>query len=364
MSDALNQGSPPVVVVSKNMPQFGLSTVSYWIERLNDRNMNGNSFDLKEYRVWKTHDVGTEWTDITSDLDTVTMNSSSSGVAFTVRFLSKLGVLETGVFNPNIDHGGKPLNLGGGQPATAPMGRDVVTPVRRFENTSGNHNKYWEVWIEKETSGEYTLFTHWGRIGSTGQGQSQPFKLHRDAESAAFKKMDEKERKGYEEVAVPGADAPDPHIQVQPVHPTAVAPPPPARCRGCDRAIGHRPDCVYHPNIEADLIKLILQNFEQDGFVRNKVPGDGPEFVYEWLDPDCETICTTPEPRIPGAVWESWNKFNAEGGGVTLAPIMPNDADCNGTPFIVMNANGENIWLCDGTDCPKHGWDNEAAGII
>lgn len=64
--------------------------------------------------------------------------------------------------------------------------------VTRYENTSGKHNKFWEV-----SSVGSRLTMHWGRIGTKGQTKTKSFPTGRDATYAGLKMIQDKLDGGY-----------------------------------------------------------------------------------------------------------------------------------------------------------------------
>lgn len=68
---------------------------------------------------------------------------------------------------------------------------------RRFENTRGDHNKFWEV----EVNGA-SMIRRWGRIGTTGQTKTFPFHSKRAALMKASELIQAKLDKGYVEVGL------------------------------------------------------------------------------------------------------------------------------------------------------------------
>jgi uncharacterized protein (TIGR02996 family) len=72
--------------------------------------------------------------------------------------------------------------------------------MRRFEFEEGSSHKFWEIVVEGNA---FTV--RYGKVGTDGQLQTKTFKDAAKAETEANKKIAEKTKKGYEEVAV---DAP------------------------------------------------------------------------------------------------------------------------------------------------------------
>jgi predicted DNA-binding WGR domain protein len=67
--------------------------------------------------------------------------------------------------------------------------------TRRFEFVSGTSSKFWEVWTEGST-----MYTRYGRIGSTGQTTMKSYADDAAARKEADKMIREKTGKGYEEM--------------------------------------------------------------------------------------------------------------------------------------------------------------------
>lgn len=78
---------------------------------------------------------------------------------------------------------------------------DRVTEVR-LTNTTGNHNKFYEMWITKvevrsPTITNYVLLKWWGRIKTGGQMDTEDFPSHLAALNALEKVKRSKLAKGY-----------------------------------------------------------------------------------------------------------------------------------------------------------------------
>jgi predicted DNA-binding WGR domain protein len=82
-------------------------------------------------------------------------------------------------------------------PAPAPAAAPAAAGERRhFELVEGKSSKFWEVWVEGTS-----LYTSYGRIGSTGQTTVKGFGDEAQARKAADKLVAEKTGKGYKEKA-------------------------------------------------------------------------------------------------------------------------------------------------------------------
>ncbi len=77
--------------------------------------------------------------------------------------------------------------------------------MRRFEFEEGNSHKFWEVVVEGNA---FTV--RYGKVGTEGQTQTKTYKDEAKAAAEAEKKVVEKTKKGYVEVAVAGGDAAKP----------------------------------------------------------------------------------------------------------------------------------------------------------
>ncbi len=66
---------------------------------------------------------------------------------------------------------------------------------RRFEFVEDGSSKFWEIELEGET-----FTARWGKIGTSGQSKTQEFDSPKEARAAAEKLINEKLKKGYEEV--------------------------------------------------------------------------------------------------------------------------------------------------------------------
>lgn len=80
-----------------------------------------------------------------------------------------------------------------------------------------NHYKFWEAELSHSCT---TLITRWGRIGTAGQSKSDEFASHSSAFQEFQKKVAEKRRKGYQEVAFSRPEA------ATPIFPTSSPPQP------------------------------------------------------------------------------------------------------------------------------------------
>ena len=68
-----------------------------------------------------------------------------------------------------------------------------------FENTKGNHSKFWAVTIETDpkSNDHYLLIRRWGKTGENGRVMSERFYNYYEAESKRTKLIQEKKLKGY-----------------------------------------------------------------------------------------------------------------------------------------------------------------------
>lgn len=71
--------------------------------------------------------------------------------------------------------------------------------MRRFEMTTGGHNKFWEVSIE-EIGGVAHLVRRWGKIGTLGQDSKEARLSKYKAADEMNKLIEEKLAKGYFEI--------------------------------------------------------------------------------------------------------------------------------------------------------------------
>ena len=69
-----------------------------------------------------------------------------------------------------------------------------------FENTSGNHSKFWAVFIVKSDNSHWFLIRRWGKISENGRVMQERFYNHYDAENKRDKLIEEKRAKGYQAV--------------------------------------------------------------------------------------------------------------------------------------------------------------------
>lgn len=75
--------------------------------------------------------------------------------------------------------------------------------ITRLECVSNYHYKFWEAELLEDSA---TLIVRWGRIGTTGQSKTYQFALYTLASLEFHKKVAEKRRKGYIEVATSGSN--------------------------------------------------------------------------------------------------------------------------------------------------------------
>jgi predicted DNA-binding WGR domain protein len=75
--------------------------------------------------------------------------------------------------------------------------------MRRFEYKKGSSYKFWEIEVEGNS-----FTARYGKVGAKGQTQTKSFASPEKAAAAAEKKINEKVRKGYAEVAAAAAVAP------------------------------------------------------------------------------------------------------------------------------------------------------------
>jgi len=82
-----------------------------------------------------------------------------------------------------------------------------IQEKRRFEHTSGNSKKYWEIWKTKTDDNIHAFTTHWGRIGTKGQSKLKAFTYPSQRNEAYDKVINQKLKKGYVEMIVDGGSA-------------------------------------------------------------------------------------------------------------------------------------------------------------
>jgi len=71
-----------------------------------------------------------------------------------------------------------------------------------FENTKGNHSKFWAVLLNNypDTEGNFILTRRWGKIGEAGRTMEEKFFNLYHAERRREALIREKEKKGYEPI--------------------------------------------------------------------------------------------------------------------------------------------------------------------
>jgi predicted DNA-binding WGR domain protein len=97
----------------------------------------------------------------------------------------------------------KPAPKAAAKPAAKPAAKassGMSTP-RRFEFSEGSSNKFWTVWVEGTS-----LMTKYGRIGSSGSQTVKDFGTAEKVQKEYDKIVNEKTKKGYEEVEGGGDD--------------------------------------------------------------------------------------------------------------------------------------------------------------
>ncbi len=78
----------------------------------------------------------------------------------------------------------------------------------RLENTTGSHNKFYEIWIDRE-SGLYTVMFQYGRIGTSGVGGVKESGLTLASAQAVMADLRySKQNKGYKKVSETANAAP------------------------------------------------------------------------------------------------------------------------------------------------------------
>ncbi|HEY1099105.1 MAG TPA: WGR domain-containing protein [Myxococcota bacterium] len=87
--------------------------------------------------------------------------------------------------------------------------------MRRFEFVEGSSSKFWSPGVEGST---FTVV--YGRIGTAGQRKEKEFDDEAAAQKEYDKKVAEKLREGYVEVAGDGGEAPAPKAKKEPARPT------------------------------------------------------------------------------------------------------------------------------------------------
>ena len=75
--------------------------------------------------------------------------------------------------------------------------------MRRFEFSQGSSHKFWEIVLRGSS-----LTTRWGKIGTMGQSQTKSFASEAAATKGFDKLIEEKQKKGYREVAAEGEARP------------------------------------------------------------------------------------------------------------------------------------------------------------
>ena len=66
-----------------------------------------------------------------------------------------------------------------------------------FENTQGNHSKFWAVSIQESSKNDWIVLRRWGKIGDNGRTMQERFFSYRDAKKLRDSLIMDKERKGY-----------------------------------------------------------------------------------------------------------------------------------------------------------------------
>ncbi|WP_437679708.1 WGR domain-containing protein [Sorangium sp. So ce131] len=91
------------------------------------------------------------------------------------------------------------------------MDRGILARMRRFEFVQGTSAKFWMADVEDKT-----FIVVYGRLGTAGQRKDKAFPTAEAAARECEKKIAEKLREGYQEVAAPAAPAPAPGAQAAP----------------------------------------------------------------------------------------------------------------------------------------------------
>lgn len=105
--------------------------------------------------------------------------------------------------------------------------------MRRFEFNEGKSNKYWQIAVHDDS---YTV--QYGKIGTTGRSITKDFSSHEAAIAEAKKKVSQKEKKGYVELASTGEQHFNPIYLVH----NEMSPVAPAKIDELERIIGSLPD--------------------------------------------------------------------------------------------------------------------------
>lgn len=66
-----------------------------------------------------------------------------------------------------------------------------------FENTQGDHSKFWAITIKTDPNNNPLLIRRWGKIGENGRTMQEKFSNFYSARAKRDKLVAEKEAKGY-----------------------------------------------------------------------------------------------------------------------------------------------------------------------
>jgi predicted DNA-binding WGR domain protein len=83
------------------------------------------------------------------------------------------------------------------------MASEKNTGLRKFQNTSDDHHKFWHIW--KVNDLQFT--THWGAIGTIGSSNTKTYSSSWKMDEEYHKLIDQKKSKGYLEIDVETAVA-------------------------------------------------------------------------------------------------------------------------------------------------------------